>query len=202
MDIWTAYESVQRANEEKKMLEENMVDTELAPTSVDIDMEEDVLEIIEQMKKVEIEPIRSKNEIPLEELPIEPLPKEVNPVEDLIKVCKVTSHCGNFTIASACFDYKAITPGSLLLDENRNPVTRVLDVIGQVNSPQIVLREDVPVGTTLYTINTQSSWVSPDELERMYVGCDGSNKFDEPVAFGEGDFSDDEKELEFKSKKK
>lgn len=142
--------------------------------------------------------IRTKNEIPLEELDIDPLPRVVDNAAPRIPVCIVHHHSGDFSIAAiggGC----AVEPGSLLVDKENRPVTRVLDLFGKVDDPWIILKGKFDIGMELYSVMGEYAIPDPDTIESMYKGSDASNRDDEPERPA---FSDDEEEREFLRKEK
>jgi H/ACA ribonucleoprotein complex non-core subunit NAF1 len=59
----------------------------------------------------------------------------------------------------------------------------------------------VKIGRPVYFVPARSSYVFAEALQR-YKGSDASNAFDEEPGDDEVEFSDDEKEAEFKRNKK
>jgi hypothetical protein len=89
-----------------------------------------------------------------------------------------------------------VIPGCLLADENRVPVTRVLDLIGPIENPQMILKGQFPIGLKLFAVEGDAVFPNPEQIESAYRGCDASNRYDEPEEHPE--FSDDEEEHQHK----
>jgi rRNA processing protein Gar1 len=102
---------------------------------------------------------------------------------------------------------------NIMFNENKFPVGYLDDVIGKVESPYYVVRffpnltEEskqkmglIP-GKSIFFAKTKSKQVLPNYLMK-HKGCDASNAFDEEIQEDEMEFSDDEEEVKFKSRRK
>jgi hypothetical protein len=165
-----------------------------APNVIEIELDEESefdRRFLEQERdRGEIESIRSPHETLLADIPIDPVPEALPPGVNLLPAAEVHHHSGNFSIAYLVG--QPLTPGCLLADENRLPITRVLDLIGPITSPQIILKGIFPIGLKLFAVEGDAVFPDPEQIERNFRGCDASNRYDEPEEHL--DFSDDEEE--------
>jgi rRNA processing protein Gar1 len=102
---------------------------------------------------------------------------------------------------------------NILFNENKFPVGYLDDVIGKVESPYYVIRffpnytqesrekMNLLSGKSIFFVKSRSKQIVPGYLMR-HKGCDASNAFDEEIHDDEMEFSDDEEEVKFKSRKK
>lgn len=144
-------------------------------------------------------PIRTVHEKTLDEVEIGEIPNSIPPEYSMVPVAVVQHFMGNYSIAKS-IEGRGVSPGSLLADQNRNPITRVIELFGPVNNPQIILRGQIPIGTELYAVIPESDFPDPDQIAKQFRGCDASNRFDEEDPYQ--DFSDDEEEREYKKRMK
>lgn len=107
-------------------------------------------------------------------------------------------------------EYQVLEYGSVLCTENREVVGAVADTIGRVQEPIYSVAftnakeiEDAgfEYGTKIYYVDNHSSFVFTQPLKNM-KGTDASNIHDEEAGEDEIEFSDDEKEAEYKRMKK
>ena len=103
-------------------------------------------------------------------------------------------------------EVKALDSGSILCKEDRTVIGVLADVIGNVRNPMYTVmfaKEDdikeieLTVGTPVFYSVNHAQYVFTRELKQM-KGTDASNLHDEEVAAEEMEFSDDEKEAEYK----
>ena len=170
-------------------------------TTIDLSDDDEMYEKIQQLENPTVDDVKSKpsvHEIPLEKIEIGPIPKYIPPETQILPVAVVHHFSGSFSIADSIG--KAVAPGSLLADENRNPITRVIDLFGPVESPKLILKGQIPVGTELYAVIGDAEFPDPDLIEKQFPGTDASNRFDE--ASSSVEFSDDEEERNYKRMKK
>lgn len=156
------------------------------------------LEQIQQKDEI-TGPIRTVHEKTLDQAEVGEIPKFIPPDSAMVPIAVVQYFSGNFSIARS-IDGKGVTPGSLLADANRNPITRVLELFGPISNPQIILKGQIPIGTELFAVVSESEFPDPDQIAKQFRGCDASNRFDEEAPFQ--DFSDDEEEREYKHRMK
>jgi rRNA processing protein Gar1 len=102
---------------------------------------------------------------------------------------------------------------NIMFNENKFPVGYLDDVIGKVESPYYVVKlfpnlteeskqnNGLFPGKSIFFAKTRSKQVVPNFLIK-HKGCDASNAFDEEIQEDEMEFSDDEQEVKFKSRKK
>lgn len=109
--------------------------------------------------------------------------------------------------ASVSGAHQVLNEGSLLVLEDRSIFGVVADTLGRVEAPLYTVRfaapADIPapVGTDVFYVPQHSDYVFTQALHRL-KGSDASNIFDEEVADGEREFSDDEAEAEHKRQRK
>ncbi|KAF9584190.1 hypothetical protein BGW38_007289 [Lunasporangiospora selenospora] len=92
--------------------------------------------------------------------------------------------------------------------DEREVLGEIFETFGPVKQPMYSIRfnkaSDIPAGcirgSTVYAVPEHSSVVLTAPLKAM-KGCDASNRYDEEVDEGEMEFSDDEKEMEYKRMK-
>jgi H/ACA ribonucleoprotein complex non-core subunit NAF1 len=98
---------------------------------------------------------------------------------------------------------------SVLCKEDRTVVGALTDILGNVRSPVYILRfateeeakETLEVGTQLFYSVDHAVYAFTQALKQV-KGTDASNLHDEEVGVDEMEFSDDEKEAEFKRQQK
>jgi hypothetical protein len=165
-----------------------------APNTVEIELDDssefDRRFLEQERDHGEVGPILSPHETPLADLPVDPVPCALPPDIGLLPAAEVHHHSGPFSIAHVVGP--PVIPGCLLADENRVPVTRVLDLIGPIESPQMILKGQFPIGLKLFAVEGDAVFPNPEQIESAYRGCDASNRYDEPEDHPE--FSDDEEE--------
>ena len=138
-------------------------------------------------------PIRSVHEIPLDQIDAGEIPESLPPSMELIRVGSIHHHCGVFSVAVT---ERPVSPGTLIVDKDRRPITRVIDLFGPVERPQMIIRAIIPIGTPLFVPIDEYKSLNPDEIAMKNKGCDASNRYDEESPFQ--DFSDDEEERLYK----
>jgi rRNA processing protein Gar1 len=102
---------------------------------------------------------------------------------------------------------------NIVFNENKFPVGYLDDVIGKVESPYYVVKffpnfteeskknNGLLPGKSIFFAKTKSKQVVPNFLMK-HKGCDASNAFDEEIQEDEMEFSDDEQEVKYKSRRK
>lgn len=108
-------------------------------------------------------------------------------------------------------EFSTLDAGSLLVFENREVMGEVFETFGPVARPYYSVRfndateinkEFAKVGTSVYYVPSyQKTQIVETESLRKIKGTDASNVYDEEVAEEEMEFSDDEKEMEFRKKR-
>ena len=108
-------------------------------------------------------------------------------------------------------EYQVLESGSLLCLQDRTVVGVVAETLGRVQQPMYTIRfaSDEAVeearlsekGTVVYYVEMHSRFVFTQPL-RGVKGSDASNFYDEEVGDDEVEFSDDEKEAEYRRQKK
>ncbi|KAI9351016.1 Gar1/Naf1 RNA binding region-domain-containing protein [Pilaira anomala] len=108
-------------------------------------------------------------------------------------------------------EFSTLDAGSLLVFENREMMGEVFETFGPVSRPYYSVRfndateinkEFAKVGTSVYYVPSyQKTQIVETETLRRIKGTDASNVYDEEVAEEEMEFSDDEKEMEFRKKR-
>lgn len=108
-------------------------------------------------------------------------------------------------------EYSTLDQGSLLVYENREVMGEVFETFGPVARPYYSVRfndakeinqEFAKVGQDVYFVPSyQKTQIVETEKLRKIKGTDASNVYDEEVGEDELEFSDDEKEMEYKQRK-
>lgn len=107
-------------------------------------------------------------------------------------------------------EYQVLESGSVLCKENREVLGAVAETFGRVQEPMYSVAftnsqeiEDMGMsyGSTVYYVDDHSKFVFTQPLKNL-KGTDASNIHDEEVGEDEVEFSDDEKEAEYKRMKK
>ncbi|KAG2200356.1 hypothetical protein INT47_002270 [Mucor saturninus] len=108
-------------------------------------------------------------------------------------------------------EYSTLDQGSLLVYENRELMGEVFETFGPVARPYYSVRfndakeineEFGKIGASVYYVPTyQKTQIVETEALRKIKGTDASNVYDEEVGEEEMEFSDDEKEMQFKKKR-
>lgn len=107
-------------------------------------------------------------------------------------------------------EYQVVESGSVLCNASREVIGAVFETLGKVQQPMYSIAftnateiEDMGLqfGTQIYYVDSHSTFVFTQPLKNM-KGTDASNIHDEEVGEDEIEFSDDEKEAEYKRQKK
>jgi H/ACA ribonucleoprotein complex non-core subunit NAF1 len=157
-------------------------------------------------------PLRTKNEIIDEKAPTVPSDFRLTgdmPIEyvgDLIQVVEKTA----VIKAAISGEYRVLAEGSIFCFEDRNLLGVLYETFGRVQQPMYSVKfntaEETEAiaslkGRKVYYIVPVSSFVFTEAV-RQVKGSDASNLHDEEVPEDEQEFSDDEKEAEFKTRRK
>jgi rRNA processing protein Gar1 len=168
-------------------------------------------EFDDSAEKIDI--LRSKNEVS-ELPPVQPPPLEFVPADArLILVGVIFSLVDEQVLVQSNEtngENQALDIGSLLIFKDRKVLGEIFDTFGPVKKPIYSVRfnsadsidvERAKRGEPIYRIEDYCNVVLPAMLMAM-KGTDASNVHDEEIPEEEQDFSDDEKEQEFKACKK
>mmetsp|Transcript_30502 Transcript_30502/g.86194 ORF Transcript_30502/g.86194 Transcript_30502/m.86194 type:complete len:526 (-) Transcript_30502:97-1674(-) len=154
----------------------------------------------------EVALIVSKNEV-THLPPPEPVEIELADTDQLEDCGVIATVVEDQIVVQAPTNARALAEGSILVLPDRTPIGRVEEVFGPVQAPFYITRyagketsrpETIKPGTKLMAVAKLADYVAQ---EKIYVkGYDTSGKDDEEV--GEAEFSDDEKEAEYKRMQK
>lgn len=136
---------------------------------------------------------------------------EIERVEDGLEIAKlgtVQSVIDTVVVvkADASGDYRVIDEGSLLCWDDRNVAGVIFETFGSVQQPFYSLRfpatrlpspDIFKIGRPIFYIPKMASYVFTKDI-RAVKGSDASNVWDEEVGPNEVDWSDDEKEQEYR----
>ncbi|XXG99350.1 hypothetical protein Hte_005687 [Hypoxylon texense] len=154
--------------------------------------------------------VRTKNELPEEVVPKPDV--VITPDMELIELGSVEHIVENTVVvkANTTGEYRVLDSGSVLSTENRTVIAAVADLIGNVLQPRYTARftnDDeiqafgLELGTKVFYTPKHASYVFTQSL-RQQKGTDASNWHDEEPGDDEMEFSDDEKEAEYKRQQK
>ena len=195
-DLWAAYQAINEeidesnpAAEINEKLEYHGQGFKIVEIPVDSDSDSDDYDSIQaqyaqQSDTESIRAIRSAHEIPTEQIlpnDIAEIPSSIPDDAEIIPCCIVSANVGDLCICQSIGD--PVSPGSLLVTEDREPITRVIEVFGRVEDPKIILHGHFDVGTKLFAALNDAMVIDKREMTRIentYKGTDSSNKFDEP----------------------
>ena len=201
-DLMVAYESLRGTNYGPR---EEIPIPETNADIVDVEFDSDEGDVLQEIENIEQEEsrreipqkIKSIHEITNDDIQVDPIPDSLFENEKFILVAITKIHSGNFTIAEQIHDIEdAIVPGSLLADSERQPIARVLEVFGPISQPQIIIKGLLPLGIELFAVKSDSKFANPNVIAAQFIGCDASDRHDEPLPVSEQDKSDMEEELE------
>ncbi|KOS22940.1 H/ACA ribonucleoprotein complex non-core subunit NAF1 [Escovopsis weberi] len=150
--------------------------------------------------------LRSKNELPEESVPMPDV--TITPDMRIEELGAVEHMVDNIILVKAFTpgEYQVLDAGSVLCTAERVVVGAIAETIGKVLQPMYTVMfssaEDIrelglEVGTKLYYPVGHASFVFTEPLKNI-KGSDASNLHDEEVGDEEIEFSDDEKEAEYK----
>ncbi|KAI1209583.1 NAF1-domain-containing protein [Annulohypoxylon truncatum] len=154
--------------------------------------------------------IRTKNELPEE---VVPKPDVTITPEMTVTELGVVEHIVENTVvikANTTGEYQVVDTGSVLCTEDRTVIAAVADLIGNVRQPRYTARftneEEIKgfgleLGTKVFYPPSHATYVFTQAL-RVQKGTDASNWHDEEAGDDEMEFSDDEKEAEYKRQQK
>ena len=151
--------------------------------------------------------VRSANEKPEEVIPkpdidvtLEMNIEQLGTVEGIVENTVVVK-------AKISAEYQVLESGSLLCLQNRSVIGVIAEPLGRVEQPMYTVRFTnekaikeagvADIGTMVYYVLPHSTFVFTQPLKNL-KGTDASNFHDEEVGDDEMEFSDDEKEAEYK----
>ncbi|OTA98025.1 hypothetical protein M426DRAFT_137668 [Hypoxylon sp. CI-4A] len=150
--------------------------------------------------------VRTKNELPEE---VVPKPDVTITPEMPITELGIVEHIVENTVvvkANTTGEYQVLDTGSVLCTEDRTVIAAVADLIGNVRQPRYTAKftngeeiksYNLELGTKVFYTPSHASYVFTQALQGQ-KGTDASNLHDEEVGDDEMEFSDDEKEAEYK----
>ncbi|KAL8964479.1 MAG: hypothetical protein Q9183_004423 [Haloplaca sp. 2 TL-2023] len=155
-------------------------------------------------------PLRTLNEKPDEVVPKPQI--EVTPAMTISDLGNVEHVVENSILirAKTSGESRALEGGSLLCLGDRSVIGVVAEILGQVQQPYYSVRftnaaaiaeAGISKGTPVFYVEQYSSYVFTQSLKAL-KGSDASNIHDEEVGDDELEFSDDEKEAEYKRRVK
>ncbi|KAI0012987.1 NAF1-domain-containing protein [Xylariaceae sp. FL0662B] len=150
--------------------------------------------------------IRTKNEVPEEVIPKPDV--KITPEMEITELGLIEHIVENTVVikANTSGEYRVLDSGSVLCTESRTVIAAIADLIGSVKQPRYTARftneEEIKsfgleLGAKVFYPPSHASYVFTQAL-RGDKGTDASNWHDEEVADDEVEFSDDEKEAEYK----
>ncbi|KAI0888740.1 NAF1-domain-containing protein [Annulohypoxylon maeteangense] len=154
--------------------------------------------------------VRTKNEMPEE---VVPKPDVTITPEMTVTELGVIEHIVENTAvikANTTGEYQVLDTGSVLCTEGRTVIAAIADLIGNVRQPRYTARftneEEIKsfgleLGTKVFYPPSHATYVFTQAL-RVQKGTDASNWHDEEAGDDEMEFSDDEKEAEYKRQQK
>lgn len=166
--------------------------------------EDFVLGDVEDSEDVTIGPIKSKNE--LADLPlVPPVNVTLQPCHQILPVGVVSSILGPQVVVEGSEKHNPLSEGSILwMTEKRLPLGTVDEIFGPVKTPYYIVRynseNEVPAGIQTGTlVGFVPEFVDHvlNDKNLFQKGYDASGENDEEV-LDEFEFSDDEKEAEYK----
>ncbi|KAI1089037.1 NAF1-domain-containing protein [Rostrohypoxylon terebratum] len=154
--------------------------------------------------------VRTKNELPEEVVPKPDV--TITPEMPITELGNVEHIVENTVVikANTTGEYQVLDSGSVLCTEGRVVIAAVADLIGNVQQPRYTARftneEEIKsfgleLGTKIYYLPSHATYVFTQAL-RAQKGTDASNWHDEEAGDDEIEFSDDEKEAEYKKQQK
>ncbi|KAJ3106416.1 hypothetical protein HDU97_006401 [Phlyctochytrium planicorne] len=154
--------------------------------------------------------VRTKNEIDVLP-PVEPIDVEIPSDAPLKEVGTISGHVESQVIIQSTIDGESqvLDADTIILLQDRTIVGKIYETFGPVICPFYSVRFNTPeeidekfkIGTKVYFIPFLAKFVLTAHL-RSLKGSDASNIHDEEVDDNELEFSDDEKEAEYKRAKK
>ncbi|KAI1274284.1 Gar1/Naf1 RNA binding region-domain-containing protein [Xylaria sp. FL0933] len=150
--------------------------------------------------------VRTKNELPEAIIPRPEV--EIKPEMEIVELGTIEHFVGNTAVikANTTGEYQVLDTGSVLCLEDRTVIAALADVIAAVREPRYTAcfasEEEIKsfgleTGTKIFYPPALAS-LGLTQVLKANKGTDASNWHDEEVAEDEIEFSDDEKEAEYK----
>lgn len=178
-------------------------------TSSESDIEEitdlrEMRDIISRMDDDDDDAAVDKDEAAAHQEAVEPLDVEIGPAEALLPAGIISSILQGTIVVQETENARALSEGTVLCSEERLPVGRIEDTFGPVMCPLYALRwagqgempSSVAVGSPVFTTQKLAEYLLAEQLYTN--GAAAENDLEEE----EIEFSDDEKEAEYKRKLK
>jgi rRNA processing protein Gar1 len=156
----------------------------------------------------EFEPIKSKNETEPTVEPIHitiPNNSQLYPVGTMMHLVKEQIIVEQFESG----EEKVLDLDSILVDKEKNIIGRINDTFGPVTQPYYSIRFNTTEEAVEKFVRDKTCYFIPNFVKivltrplKEFKGTDASNIHDEEIGEDEQEFSDDEKEMEFKKRKK
>lgn len=151
-------------------------------------------------------PLKTVNEKDEEILPKPEI--TITPETEITELGFVDSIVGNFMLIKGITTgtYRVVEAGSALCTADRTVIGAVMEPMGRVQQPMYSMgfkdaaelsQAGVEKGTKIFYVNDHSTYVFTEPLKAL-KGTDASNIHDEETGMDEVEFSDDEKEAEYK----
>lgn len=151
-------------------------------------------------------PLKTVNEKDEEILPKPEI--TLTPEMEITELGFVDSIVGNFMLIKGITsgNYRVVEAGSALCTADRIVIGAVMEPMGRVQQPMYSMgfkdaaelsQAGVERGTKIFYVNDHSTYVFTEPLKAL-KGTDASNIHDEETGMDEVEFSDDEKEAEYK----
>lgn len=151
-------------------------------------------------------PLKTANEVYEDILPKPEI--SITPEMQITEIGKVDRIVGNLVLiaANTSGDFRVLEAGSALCLADRTVIGAVMETMGKVQKPMYsmgvanvkeIQDAGIEPGTKVYYVNDHSTFVFTHTLKAK-KGTDASNLFDEEAGVEEVEFSDDEREAEYK----
>ncbi|RYP47146.1 hypothetical protein DL768_006756 [Monosporascus sp. mg162] len=150
--------------------------------------------------------VRTKNELPEEPVPVPDV--RIEPDSEIVELGSVEHIVENTIVikANTTGEYQVLDSGSVICTENRTVIAAIADLIGSVRQPRYTARFTSQENITEFGLELGSKiFYSPAHATYVFTqalkgekGTDASNWHDEEAGEDEMEFSDDEKEAEYK----
>ena len=154
--------------------------------------------------------VRTKNELPEEVIPVPDI--KLGPDAKIVELGNVEHIVENTIVvcANTTGEYQVLDSGSAIFTEDRTVIAAVADLLGSVRQPRYTARFTNAEQIAEYGLQLGSKlFYSPDHATYIFTqalqgekGTDASNWHDEEAGDEEMEFSDDEKEAEYKRQQK
>lgn len=159
------------------------------------------------------EPIKSKNEILDDKIIEVPEDYKIDEKTNIAEIGIIKSVFESNVIVEGITsgEKRVLKDGSIFCLENREVIGTLSEVFGQLQRPfyrvgispvnesknEVTAKVKGSIGTKIFIVVPDAHWIDTFELKRI-KGTDASNGYDEELPEDEQEFSDDEKEAQFK----